>query len=47
MDFSTAYNAEQEAFAKEVREWLEKNIPADLVKHRDVLNPTTIFEYFY
>jgi len=37
MDFSTAYNHEQEVFAKEVRKWLDENIPADLLNPRDVL----------
>ncbi len=31
MDFSLAYTREQEEFAKEVREWLEENVPKDMV----------------
>ena len=37
MDFSTEYNQEQEAFAKEVRAWLDANIPDDLVNVRNAL----------
>jgi len=37
MNFSNAYNAEQEEFAKEVRAWLEENVPQDLVKPRSIL----------
>jgi 3-oxocholest-4-en-26-oyl-CoA dehydrogenase alpha subunit len=37
MDFSNAYNAEQEAFAKEVRAWMEENVPRDLVKPRSIM----------
>ena len=37
MDFSLEYTKEQEEFAKEVREWLDKNIPKDLVTQRDPL----------
>ena len=37
MDFSLEYTKEQEAFAKEVREWLEENVPKDLVNPRDPL----------
>jgi 3-oxocholest-4-en-26-oyl-CoA dehydrogenase alpha subunit len=36
MDFSNKYNAEQEAFAKEVRAWLEKNVPKDLTRPRSI-----------
>ncbi len=37
MDFSLEYTVEQEEFAKEVREWLEENVPKDLVDIRDTL----------
>ncbi len=37
MDFSIAYNREQEAFAEEVRAWLDENIPEGLKNTRDVL----------
>ena len=39
MDFSLEfeYTKEQEEFAKEVREWLEENVPKDLVSPRDPL----------
>jgi len=37
MDFSLEYTKEQEEFAKEVREWLEENVPKDLVNIRDTL----------
>ena len=30
MDFSLEYTSEQEEFAKEVREWLDENVPKDL-----------------
>ncbi len=36
MDFSNTYNSEQEEFAKEVRSWLEKNVPKDLVRPRSI-----------
>ncbi|MFC1989372.1 acyl-CoA dehydrogenase family protein [Chloroflexota bacterium] len=35
MDFSLEYTKEQEEFAEEVREWLEENIPKELVIPRD------------
>jgi alkylation response protein AidB-like acyl-CoA dehydrogenase len=35
MDFSLDYTKEEEQFAKEVREWLEENVPKDLVNIRD------------
>ncbi len=35
MDFSLDYTAEQERFAGEVREWLDKNIPHGLLTIRD------------
>ena len=35
MDFSLDYAKEEEQFAKEVREWLEENVPKDLVNIRD------------
>jgi len=35
MDFSLEYDKEQEIFAKEVREWLDKNVPKDLTTPRD------------
>ena len=35
MDFSLEYADEEEQFAKEVREWLEENVPKDLVNIRD------------
>ena len=31
MDFSLDYTPEQEKFATEVREWLDKNVPDDLI----------------
>ena len=37
MNFSLEYTKEQEEFAKEVREWLEENVPKDLVNIRDTL----------
>jgi alkylation response protein AidB-like acyl-CoA dehydrogenase len=37
MDFSLDYTNEQEEFAKEVREWLDENVPKDLVSPRDPL----------
>ena len=38
MDFSpTGYTKEQEEFAKEVREWLDENIPKDMIFPRDPL----------
>lgn len=36
MDFSNEYTIEQEAFAKEVRAWLDANVPKDLIKPRDI-----------
>ncbi|MFC2005364.1 acyl-CoA dehydrogenase family protein [Chloroflexota bacterium] len=35
MDFSLGYTKEQEEFAKEVRGWLDSNVPEDLVSPRD------------
>ncbi len=35
MDFSLEYTKDQEEFAREVREWLDKNIPKDMVFQRD------------
>ena len=35
MDFSLEYTKEQKEFAREVREWLEKNIPGNLATVRD------------
>ncbi len=35
MDFSLGYTKEQEEFAKEVREWLEENVPKDWLRVRD------------
>jgi len=40
MDFSNAYNQEQEEFAKEVRTWLDENIPEDLIKPRSIFKMT-------
>ncbi len=40
MDFSLEYNAEQEEFAREVRAWLDENVPRDLVSARDPLKMT-------
>lgn len=37
MDFSTEYNREQELFAKEVRAWLDENIPNDMINVRNAL----------
>jgi acyl-CoA dehydrogenase len=37
MDFSLEYTDEQEKFAREVRKWLDENIPKDLVSPRDPL----------
>ncbi|MEW6187737.1 MAG: acyl-CoA dehydrogenase family protein [Thermodesulfobacteriota bacterium] len=37
MNFSNEYNKEQEIFAREVRDWLEQNLPKDLVKPRSIL----------
>jgi alkylation response protein AidB-like acyl-CoA dehydrogenase len=37
MDFSLEYAEEQEEFAKEVREWLHKNVPRDMIRPRDPL----------
>ncbi|MFC2034727.1 acyl-CoA dehydrogenase family protein [Chloroflexota bacterium] len=37
MDFSLEYTQEQEEFAKEVRKWLDENIPEGLVTIRDPL----------
>ncbi|MBA7703423.1 putative acyl-CoA dehydrogenase FadE17 [subsurface metagenome] len=35
MDFSLEYTEEQEEFAKEVRQWLNENVPKDWVRVRD------------
>ncbi len=35
MDFSFEYTKEQEKFAEEVRDWLDKNVPADMQPVRD------------
>ncbi len=35
MDFSLDYTKEQEAFAVEVRQWLDENMPEDLIPERD------------
>jgi alkylation response protein AidB-like acyl-CoA dehydrogenase len=40
MDFSTDYNQRQEEFAKEVRAWLDENVPADLINPRNALKMT-------
>jgi len=37
MDFSLEYTEEQAEFAQEVQEWLDKNVPWDLVSLRDPL----------
>ena len=37
MDFSLEYTAEQEEFAKTVREWLKVNVPSGLVNVRDTV----------
>ena len=37
MNFSLDYTKEQEAFAQEVREFLDGNVPADLGNQRDPL----------
>jgi len=37
MDFSLEYTHEQEQFAREVREWLDDNVPVGLVSPRDPL----------
>lgn len=37
MDFSNDYNREQERFARQVGAWLDKNIPQDLLKPRDIM----------
>jgi alkylation response protein AidB-like acyl-CoA dehydrogenase len=37
MNFSNEYNPEQQGFAKEVRAWLETNIPKDLTRPRSIL----------
>ena len=36
MDFSLDYTEKQEAFASEVRKWLDENLPKDLIPIRDV-----------
>ncbi len=36
MDFSMEYTREQEEFAKEVRDWIEENIPKDLANPWDI-----------
>ena len=35
MDFSLEYTEEQEEFAKEVREWLDENVPEGMIYTRD------------
>lgn len=40
MDFSLEYSSEQEDFAREVRQWLDENIPEDLEIKRDPLKMT-------
>ncbi len=35
MDFSLEYTKEQEEFAKEVRQWIEENVPKNLMRPRD------------
>lgn len=37
MDFSIEYTKEQETFAEEVRAWLKKNVPEDMINLRDAL----------
>ena len=36
MDFSLDYTEKQEAFAVEVRKWLDENMPEGLIPIRDV-----------
>jgi len=40
MDFTTSYNETQEAFAIEVREWLDENVPADFKTQRSIFKMT-------
>jgi len=40
MDFSLEYTKEQEEFAEEVRQWLDENVPRDLVNPRDPIKQT-------
>lgn len=40
MDFSLEYNKEQEEFAREVRQWLDDNTPAEMRNVRDSLKMT-------
>lgn len=40
MDFSTDYTGEQEAFAREVRAWMEQNVPEGTAIRRDPLKMT-------
>jgi len=40
MDFSLEYTEEQEEFSREVREWLDENVPEDLTYPRDSVNVT-------
>jgi len=40
MDFSLEYTKAQEEFAKEVRDWMEKNVPAGMVNLRDPIKKT-------
>ncbi len=40
MDFSLEYSKEQVAFAREVNEWLDKNVPKDLESPRDIRRMT-------
>lgn len=37
MNFQNTYTPEQETFAREVRDWLDRHIPQDLVKPRSIL----------
>jgi alkylation response protein AidB-like acyl-CoA dehydrogenase len=41
MDFSLDYTQEQEAFAVEVRKWLDENVPKDLIPVRDTKKMST------
>jgi len=40
MDFSLEYTEDQEAFAREVREWIKENVPSGLVNLRDPVKKT-------
>ena len=40
MDFSLEYTKEQEEFAKEVRAWIDENVPKDLVSPKDPVKVT-------